>query len=163
MATNGERSPIVVTHLSGVKFAARVRSHRVLVDQSPRGGGNDEAPTPLELLAASLGTCVALYVQQFCHARDLPYEGMHVDVDTASATNPNRIAEFRVSVVLPSSLPPHYAEMIQRAARSCPAHNTLAHGAEVSVAIETAPTVTEDRARPYPDLAARRTSARTRG
>jgi uncharacterized OsmC-like protein len=137
MATNSERPPIVVTHLSGVKFAAQVRSHRVIVDQSPRGGGNDEAPTPLELLAASLGTCVALYVQQFCHVRSLPYEGMYVEVDTAGAATPHRIGELRVRVVLPTELPPQYAEMIERVARSCPAHNTLVHGAEVSVAIET--------------------------
>jgi uncharacterized OsmC-like protein len=138
MATTSDRPPIVVTHLSGVKFAAQVRSHRVIVDQSARRGGNDDAPTPLELLAASLGTCVALYVQQFCQVRALPYEGMHVDVDTVSVANPNRIGKFQVSVVLPASLPPHYAEMIERVARSCPAHNTLVHGADVSVVIETA-------------------------
>ena len=136
MAHYNGRQPIVVTHEGGVAFAAQIRSHRVLVDQPIRGGGNDTAPSPIELLGASLGTCVALYVQQFCHVRGLPHDGMHVEVDTVGATNPNRIGAFTVRVILPAELPPQYAEMIQRVARSCPAHNTLVHGAEVGVTIE---------------------------
>lgn len=136
MGSSAERQPIVVTHVGDVQFVAQVRSHRILVDQTPRGGGSDAGPAPIELLGASLGTCVALYVQQFCHARKLSHEGMRVEVRTAGAANPNRIGEFRVRVVLPSELPAHYAEMLQRVAQSCPAHNTLVHGAEVDVEIE---------------------------
>jgi len=138
MPSDSERQPIVVTHEGGVKFAARIRTHRVLVDQPQRGGGEDTAPAPIELLGASLGTCVALYVQQFCHARDLPYGGLQVEVRTVGAVNPNRIAQFDVRVVLPAGVPPRYAEMLHRAAQSCPAHNTLTHGAKVTVEIGAA-------------------------
>lgn len=137
MPSQNARQPIVVTHEGGMKFAAQVRSHRVLVDQPIHGGGTDRAPAPIELLGASVGTCVALYVQQFCEARGLPYQRMHVEVDTFGAASPNRIGRFAVRVVLPTPLPPKYAEMIERVARSCPAHNTLANGAEVAVSIET--------------------------
>ena len=77
-----------MTHHGGVRFAAQVRSHRVLVDQPVHGGGDDTAPSPIELLGASLGTCVALYVKQFCEVRGLPYEGMRVEVETVGAANP---------------------------------------------------------------------------
>jgi uncharacterized OsmC-like protein len=70
--------------------------------------------------------------------RGLPYEGMRVEVDTVGATNPHRIGRFAVRVVLPNEFPEHYSEMIQRVAQSCPAHNTLRHGAEVDVEVETA-------------------------
>jgi putative redox protein len=135
MSASHARTPIVVTHEGGVRFAAQVRSHRVLVDQPSRGGGDDTAPAPIELLGAALGTCVAYYVQQFCHARRLPYEGMRVEVDQQSAANPSRIGKFVVHVALPMELPPQYAALIERVARSCPAHNTLSLGAEVAVAI----------------------------
>lgn len=132
---SGYRStPMVITHEGGVKFAAQIRQHRLTVDQPVGGGGEDSAPMPLELLGASLGTCVALYVQQFCHARGLPYEGMRVEVDPQAAQG--RIARFAVRVVLPEPLPPQYAELLERVARSCPAHNTLAHGAEIAVDVE---------------------------
>ncbi len=140
MSGQSPRSPIVVTHEGGVKFAARVRSHRIVVDQPVRGGGEDSGPSPIELLGASLGTCVALYVQQFCQARDILHDGMRVEVEQTGAVNPNRIGRFVVRVVLPAEVPEHYAAMLERVARSCPAHNTLEHGAEVAVLIETAAT-----------------------
>jgi len=134
MSGHGNRAPMVVTHEGGVKFAAQLRQHRLIVDQPAAGGGEDSAPMPLELLGASLGTCVALYVQQFCHARGLPYEGMRVEVDPWGAQG--RIGRFDVRVVLPEPLPPKYAEVLERVARSCPAHNTLAHGAEIVVDVQ---------------------------
>ena len=134
MAPNA-RAPMVVTHEGGLKFAAQVGSHRIIVDQPVRAGGEDAGPAPIALLGVSLGTCVALYVQQFCSARNLPYEGMRVEVESFGAQNPGRIGQFRVRVLLPQELPPKYAEMLEQVARSCPAHNTLAHGAEVNVEI----------------------------
>jgi putative redox protein len=135
MPAEHARTPIVVKHEGGVRFAAEIRSHTVLVDQPHRGGGEDSAPSPIELLGAALGTCVALYVQQFCHARGLPYEGLRVEVEQRSAASPSRIEQFVVHVSLPVELPAHYAALIDRVARSCPAHNTLSLGAEVAVTI----------------------------
>lgn len=130
----GQSQPMVVTHEGGLRFAAQIRGHRLMVDQPRGAGGEDAAPMPLELLGASLGTCVALYVQQFCHARGLPYEGMRVEVQPHGAQG--RIGKFDVRVILREPVPPRYAEMLERVAQSCPAHNTLTHGAEVAVAIE---------------------------
>ena len=137
MPVQAQRAPIVVTHDGGVRFAAQVRSHRIVVDQPLRGGGEDSGPSPIELLGAALGTCVALYVQQFCHARELPYDGLRVEVEQYGATNPGRIGRFVVRVMLSTELPEHYAAMLERVAQSCPAHNTLVHGAEVTVLVET--------------------------
>ncbi|HEX8944177.1 MAG TPA: OsmC family protein [Gemmatimonadaceae bacterium] len=137
MSDQKPRAPIVVTHDGGVRFAAQIRSHRIVVDQPVRGGGGDTGPSPIELLGTALGTCVALYVQQFCHTRDLPYDGLRVEVEQYGATNPARIGRFVVRVILASELPEHYAAMLERVARSCPAHNTLERGADVTVLIET--------------------------
>jgi uncharacterized OsmC-like protein len=137
MPATTARAPIVVTHEDGLRFAAQVRSHRVVVDQPERAGGQDAGPTPLELLAVSLGSCVALYVRQFCHSRGLSYEGMRVEVDSVGAAAPHRIAELIVRVRLPIELPPHLHTLLERAATSCPAHHTLALGAKITVAVET--------------------------
>jgi uncharacterized OsmC-like protein len=137
MAADGVRVPLVITHEGGLKFAAQVRSHRILVDQPLVAGGEDAGPMPIELLGVSLGTCVALYVQQFCESRRLAYDGMRVEVEQHSARNPNRIGEFIVRVVLPGEIPDQYAALLERVAASCPAHHTLAMGATVNVQIET--------------------------
>ena len=136
MAADSSRPPMVITHEGGMKFAAQVRSHRIVVDQPERAGGSDTGPMPIELLGASLGTCVALYVQQFCQSRDIPYEGMRVQVQQHSAANPNRIGEFVLRIVLPTELPEHQEEMLERVAASCPAHHTLTQGARVTVHVE---------------------------
>ena len=130
------RGPIVVTHEGGVRFAAQVRSHRVIVDQPIQGGGDDAGPMPIELLGTALGTCIALYVQQFCQTRGLPTDGLRVEVDQQGAQNPSRIGAFRVRIMLPVEVPPQLATILERVARSCPAHHTLEMGAEVSVQLQ---------------------------
>ena len=134
--SNTVHQPIVVTLAGGLRFPAQVRTHRVTVDQPARAGGDDTGPMPLELLGTALGTCVALYVQQFLHARNLPYEGMRVEVEQHGAVHPSRVGAFVVRVVLPAALPPAYAELLERVARSCPAHGTLTNAAQVLVTIE---------------------------
>ncbi|HEX7978082.1 MAG TPA: OsmC family protein [Gemmatimonadaceae bacterium] len=130
------RSPIVVTHEHGLSFAAQIREHRVITDQSIRVGGEDTAPSPMELVSAALGSCVALYVHQFCVSRGLRHDGMRVEVTPRHVANPHRIGELSVAVFLPGALSPHTMEMLERVVRSCPVHNTLVHGAAVSVSIE---------------------------
>ena len=134
------RSPIVVTHEAGLSFAAQIREHRVITDQSIRAGGADSAPSPMELISAALGSCVALYVYQFCVSRGLRHDGMRVEVTPRHVAAPNRIGELSVGVFLPGALSPHTMEMLERVVRSCPVHNTLAHGAAISVSIEVGAT-----------------------
>lgn len=129
------RAPMVITHEGGMQFAAKVRSHRIVTDQPERAGGTDSGPTPIELLGASLGSCIAFYVQQFCHARALPYEGMRVEVEQRGEKNPARVGEFVVRVLMPADLPEQYTPMLERVVRSCPAHNTLADGAAMNIEI----------------------------
>ena len=136
MSDSHTGTPITVTHAGGLRFAADIRSHRVITDQSARAGGDDSAPSPIELLSAALASCVALYVHQFCVSRGLPHEGMRIEVLPHHLSNPSRIGAFDVTVRLPEALPPHAMEMLERVVRSCPAHNTLAHGAAIAVSIE---------------------------
>jgi putative redox protein len=126
-------TPTVVTHVSGVKFAICIRSHEILVDQTINGGGTDSAPTPLELLGAALGSCIAYYLHHFFYTRGLPADGLVVSVSHQSASNPSRIESFDVSVTLPADVPPQYMPLLQRVVDACPAHNTLTMGARVGV------------------------------
>ena len=129
--------PIVVTHQAGVRFAAQIGAHELILDQPLRGGGHDAGPSPIELLGAALGSCIGLYVYKFLVARNLSIEGLRVEVTQHSVRNPNRIARFDVHIILPPDISALYKPMIESVARVCPAYNTLAGGAEVTIAIET--------------------------
>ena len=138
MADQITPQPIVVTHEGGVKFAVQIRSHHIIVDQPLSASGHDAGPTPLELLGASLGTCVALYVQQFFRVRGIGHPGMRVEVEQHNAAHPTRVGHFVAHVILPADLPEGMRELVERVAQNCPVHNTLVHGAEVRVEIQPA-------------------------
>src|SRR6516225_9443324 len=57
----GHAERVDVTAVSGESYEAVVRGHRIVVDQPADAGGDDSAPTPVELFVASLATCVAYY------------------------------------------------------------------------------------------------------
>ena len=135
MLPNGHGEPTVVTHVDGVRFAIQVRSHEILVDQTLRGGGTDSAPTPIELLGAALGSCIAYYVRQYLKTRDMPTEGLRVEVVQKKGSNPSRVEEFLTNVILPAGIEDSYIPVIQRVIETCPAHNTLRMGAAVDVSI----------------------------
>ena len=136
MAGPSPRVPIVVSHTSGLTFAVQIGNHRLTVDQPRRAGGDDAGPSPLDLLGASLGACVAYYVHQFCRTRAISSEGLRVEVVQHGASAPARVGRFEVRVILPPAMPDEYAELVERVARTCPAHGTLTHGSEVVVTTE---------------------------
>ena len=129
--------PLVkVTWDGDVRFTADIRGHKVPVDQPRQGGGADSAPGPLELLPASLGTCVAFFVKQFLAARGVDATGLEVEVGVMGAPNPHRIGRFEVRVVLPGGVPERYRDQVMRVAETCTVHHTLTHRPEIAVILE---------------------------
>ena len=92
-----------------------------------------EDTRPLELLGASLGSCIAYYVHHFFHARGLPADDLKVEVSNTRAKNPTRIDSFQVKVTLPADVPEKYMPLLNRILETCPAHNTLGMGARIDV------------------------------
>ena len=131
-----EPSPIVVTRQEGVRFAARIGAHELILDQPVRGGGEDAGPSPIDLLGAALGSCIALYVHRFFATRGIADDELRVEVRQFSARNPNRVSRFDVLILVPSDLPDEYLPMIQSTARVCPAYNTLARAADVAIDVQ---------------------------
>ena len=129
-------APVVVTHEEKVRFAVHIGNHRIITDQPLSNGGEDAGPGPLDFLSASLGACVAFYVKQFCAAREIPHEGLRVEVRYHKLLGPARVGGFDVRVFLPPEVPAAVRPLIDRVARSCPAHNTFIHGADVAVGVE---------------------------
>ena len=127
--------PVTVTWDGGVRFTADIRGHKVTVDQPPQGGGQDTGPTPLELVPAALGTCVALFAKQFLVTRGLDATGLQVQVFAAADSNPHRIGRFEVTVSVPRGVPEQYRAAIVRAAESCTVHHTLTHHPEIAVEV----------------------------
>ncbi|MFI7413441.1 OsmC family protein [Streptomyces sp. NPDC049627] len=127
-----------VTHLDGDAYVVGVRGHQVLVDQPTEVGGKDTAPTPTELFAASLATCVAFYAGRYLRRHGLQRTGLRVRAEFAMATDrPARVASVRLVLTPPPALSEQRHAALLAVASHCTVHNTLHQPPRVD--IELAP------------------------
>jgi len=125
---------ITVNRVEGLEFSVRVRGHDVKSDLSEKDGGQDRGPSPAELLASSLGACIAMMVQGYC--RKHGYDGdVGVSLTTELADKPKRIGRIVVDVELPEGVPEDKKEAIRRVAERCPIHETLKNPPELDIDI----------------------------
>ncbi|HEX7304718.1 OsmC family protein [Lentzea sp.] len=124
---------ITVEHVRDDEFAIRLRAHELHTDQPQ----SDRAMSPVELLVASLATCVAHYANVYLRRHSLPVEGLRVHADYMMATDrPARISRIRVTAEVAQGLPPQQKQALQAVVNHCTVHNTLRHPPEVEIRIE---------------------------
>ncbi|MGY6021304.1 OsmC family protein [Streptomyces spinosirectus] len=126
-----------VTHVERDAYTVDIRGHRLQVDQPVEAGGTDTAPTPTELFAASLATCVAFYAGRYLHRHGLPQTGLRVRTEFAMATDrPARVASVRLVVVPPPGLPEQRRAALLAVVSRCTVHNTLHQPPEIDIELE---------------------------
>jgi putative redox protein len=117
---------ISIERKSGLEFSVQVRGHAVTSDMAKDAGGLDGGPSPTELLAGSLGACMAMIVQNHCQRHG--YEGdVGVSLTIEYADKPRRIGRIVADLELPQSVPEDKIEAIKKLAKRCPIHATLEH------------------------------------
>jgi len=114
-----------ISLIENVKFQAECRNHKVTTDQPIEDGGSDAGMSPVELLIASLGTCIGYYVSLFCQRRRVSAAGLKVELDWQFAENPHRIGSIEVRITLANKLDEKDRAGLLRMARGCTVHNTL--------------------------------------
>ncbi len=111
-------SQIVVTFPGGKRVDAQVGAHVVHTDQPVQGGGEDSAPTPFALFAASMATCAGIFVVGFCQKRGLPTEGIRV-VERLHHGEDGALAGVDLDIEVPASFPEKYRDALVRVADQC--------------------------------------------
>jgi putative redox protein len=124
-----------VSYEGGDRFTASVRGHQIPVDQPESDGGADAAPTPVELLVASLATCVGHYARRYLARHDLPTEGLAVDAEWEIVRNPARLGPVTVRLTVPEGVPDERRGPLLAMASHCTVHNTLEQAPEVSITL----------------------------
>ena len=101
-----------------------MRNHNVLVDEPSDRGGEDDGPSPQELLAASLASCTAITMEMYAKHKgwDLGKVEVAVDYTPADRGCPTK---FCVELRLPAETTPEQRERLQIIAAKCPVHRTL--------------------------------------
>ena len=76
-------------------------------------------PEPFELFLASIGTCTGYYVGKFCRSRDIPTDGIRLEMRRILYPDSKMIERIEIDVQLPENFPEKYRTAVVRAARQC--------------------------------------------
>lgn len=128
---------ITVTHRHGESFDIRVRGYALISDEPITLGGDDEGPTPTELMVAGLAACAADEVVRCLAAIGERFEPAEVGADFAWEAEGSRVASIRLSVTLPRELSASTREKVVHAMLSCPARKMLAEPPSVDYKFES--------------------------
>jgi uncharacterized OsmC-like protein len=116
---------ITVTRKSGLEFSLRVRGHVITTDMSAAEGGRDTGPNPVELLACSVGSCIATMVQGYCDEHGYTDGDVGMQLTLELATDPKRIAALVMDLELPNGMPESAKEGVRRMVAGFPVPQTL--------------------------------------
>ena len=128
-------SAIQVRHEWNDRFSIDVRGHQVFVDQPFAEGGDDTAPTPTELLVASLAACVAFYARRYLSRHGLPEDGLAVCAEYTMSSRPARVGHIDVHLTLPDTISAERRAALLAVASHCTVHNSLVEGPMVRIAL----------------------------
>ena len=101
-----------------------IRQHQLVADEPGEREGDDEGPSPQELLAASLASCTAVTMEMYAKHKgwDLGPVEVAVEYSPAERGCPTR---FKLALRLPSDCSEEQIERLQVIAAKCPVHRTL--------------------------------------
>lgn len=126
---------LIVKHEEGVSSSINVRGHRIIADAPREMGGEDRGPTPVDLLAGSLGACIVFYVARWCQEAGIACDGFTVKVEYTHDREAHCVPVIGVEVRLPEGFPEQRKAALLKVAQSCTVHNTLCSAPQIEVTI----------------------------
>jgi len=110
---------------NGTPFATDFTNgnHTGRADAPKEKGGGDTGFNPHELLEASLGCCLNIWLRVYAGQHDIPLENVTATV-TLDKQNPAE-AVFRYAFEFQGPLSQEQRQELLRAAHNCPVHQTL--------------------------------------
>jgi putative redox protein len=101
-----------------------IRNHNVRVDEPSDRGGEDDGPSPQELLAASLASCTAITMEMYAKHKGWDIGKVEVAVEYTPSER-GCPTKFALELRLPANTTPEQREKLQVIAAKCPVHRTL--------------------------------------
>jgi uncharacterized OsmC-like protein len=127
-------TPVIVRNHGTFRTEIEAGLHNIIADEPKSAGGNDEGPTPYDLLAAALGACTSMTLHFYAKREKIPLEGVEAVItndrmyakDCADCvTTAGYIHRFDVKLKLLGDLTPEQREALLSIARRCPVYKTL--------------------------------------
>jgi putative redox protein len=112
------------TRSGSLRQAIRIRDHQLTIDEPTDKGGEDQGPSPQEILAASLAACTAITMEMYAKRKGWDVGDVEVSCDYTPAERgcPTR---FNLVMRFPDSMSDEQVERLRVIAAKCPVHRTL--------------------------------------
>ena len=114
--------------------------HTIITDEPDHLGGTDTAPTPHELLAATLASCVSTMLVLYAKPRDIDLGDLRVHVDYDADTTPRSV---EITIRLPDHLTDEQVRRLEKVAETCPVRRALEAGFTFNERLVTTPPPTQ--------------------
>jgi putative redox protein len=101
-----------------------IRQHQVLADEPIDRGGEDDGPTPQELLAASLASCTAITMEMYAKRKGWDIGPIEVECEYTPAER-GCPTNFKLMLRFPSDCTQDQVDRLRIIAAKCPIHRTL--------------------------------------
>lgn len=122
-----------ITFPGGVQVNAQFNGFEVSSDQPERNGGQNSAPSPFDFFLASLGTCAGFFALRFCQQRELPTDGLRLQLTTERNAETKRLDRVDITMQLPTDFPEKYRSAIIRATDQCAVKKALLDPPEIEI------------------------------
>lgn len=118
-----------------------IRQFELTADEPAAVGGDDQGPTPTELLLAALGSCKAITIKMYAERKGWPVDQVYVAVESHSVDKQTVITAY---LTLAGDLSDEQRDRLRDIGDRCPVHRLLTSNAEIHTVL-THPAAPSDR------------------
>jgi len=112
------------TAATGFSHRVDVRQHHLVADEPTEHGGDDDGPSPQELLAASLASCTAVTIEMYAKRKNWDLGPVEVQCEYTPAER-GCPTKFSLKLRLAGHCTDEQIERLRVIAAKCPVHRTL--------------------------------------
>ena len=131
-----------ITYLGDLRTeCTHIRSGQTIITDAPvDNNGKGEAFSPTDLTATSLGTCMVTIMGISAKSHQINIDGTKLEITKHMASDPRRIIQIDVKIILPKkSYSDKELKILEAAARTCPVALSLHPDIRQNLTLEICP------------------------